>query len=418
MRDAAAAQVDGTRPLAGLRVVEASAFVAAPSGGMTLAQLGADVIRLDDRGGGLDAHRWPVTPDGVSLYWAGLNKGKRSVCLDMRGPEGQELATMLMTRPGPDGGLLLTNLPTRGWLSYPSLRARRDDMIVIAITGDRDGRSAVDYTVNAALGYPAITGPEQLGGPVNHALPAWDLLAGQAAAVGLLAAERTRSRTGRGGLVRLALSDVGLATVANLGHVADLQINSAERPRIGNDLYGTFGRDFPTRDGRRVMVVAVTRRQWDNLCAATALTERMSRLAALLDLDFRREGDRYEARQAIATLIEPWCAARTLDEVRRRFDEHEVCWGPFQTFRQLVDEDPRCSVENPLFELVDQPGVGTYLAPGSPLEFVVGPRPPVVPAPVLGQHTDEVLAGELGLSEFEIARLHERGVVAGHGVAE
>src|SRR5215210_2762945 len=100
--------------LDGLRVIEGSAFDAAPLGGMTLAQLGADVIRFDQIGGGLDRGRWPLTQDGHSLFWAGLNKGKRSVQLDLRRPEGQELATALVA----EAGLFLTNFPARGWLSY------------------------------------------------------------------------------------------------------------------------------------------------------------------------------------------------------------------------------------------------------------------------------------------------------------
>ena len=104
--------------LAGMRIIEGSAFVAAPMGGMTLAQLGADVIRFDDIGGALDAARWPVTGNGQSLYWASLNKGKRSIAVDVRRSEGRELLQRLITAPGPDAGLFITNLPIRGWNSY------------------------------------------------------------------------------------------------------------------------------------------------------------------------------------------------------------------------------------------------------------------------------------------------------------
>src|SRR5204863_3539414 len=100
--------------LSGVRVVEGSAFVAAPSGGMTLAQLGADVIRFDQIGGGLDYRRWPLTADGESLYWPGLNKGKRSIAIDLRKKRAQELLSALITAPGPDAGVFLTNLPARG----------------------------------------------------------------------------------------------------------------------------------------------------------------------------------------------------------------------------------------------------------------------------------------------------------------
>ena len=97
--------------LSGLRIVEGSAYVAAPLGGMTLAQLGADVIRFDQIGGGLDYHRWPLAADGQSLFWAGLNKGKRSIQIDLSSPEGRELADALITAPGETGGLFLTNFP-------------------------------------------------------------------------------------------------------------------------------------------------------------------------------------------------------------------------------------------------------------------------------------------------------------------
>ena len=108
--------------LHGMRVIEGSAFVAAPLGGMTLAQLGADVIRFDPIGGGLDYKRWPVTVDGKSLFWAGLNKGKRSIAVDIRSARGRELLAALIAAPGPDAGMLLTNFPLRGWLDYERSR--------------------------------------------------------------------------------------------------------------------------------------------------------------------------------------------------------------------------------------------------------------------------------------------------------
>jgi 2-methylfumaryl-CoA isomerase len=113
--------------LSGLRVVEGSAFVAMPLGGMTLAQLGAEVIRFDPIGGGLDYTRWPVTLDGThSLFWAGFNKGKRSIAVDFRKPGGQEILTRLICAPGENAGLFITNFPARGWLDFETLKAERD----------------------------------------------------------------------------------------------------------------------------------------------------------------------------------------------------------------------------------------------------------------------------------------------------
>src|SRR5215469_7574865 len=186
--------------LSGLRVVEGSAFVAAPLGGMTLAQNGADVIRFDQIGGGLDHGRWPLAADGQSLFWAGLNKGKRSIQLDLRSEAGRELASELVASVG----ILLTNFPARGWLSYEGLRERREDLIMAALTGNPDGTSEVDYTVNPATGFPWATGPRNLAEPLNSVLPAWDIAMGTLAAFGILAAERHRRFTGEGQLVRLS----------------------------------------------------------------------------------------------------------------------------------------------------------------------------------------------------------------------
>ena len=177
-------------PLEGFSVIEGSAFVAAPSGGMTLAQLGADVIRFDNIGGGLDYKRWPLTEQGESLYWAGLNKGKRSIAVNLRDPRAQEILAALITTTG----TFLTNFPTRGWMSYKALSEIRPDLVMLAITGNRDGSTALDYTVNSAIGYPYATGPIDDDKPINHVLPAWDLVCGQTAALGLLAADRHRLR--------------------------------------------------------------------------------------------------------------------------------------------------------------------------------------------------------------------------------
>src|SRR6476620_6680872 len=103
------------RPLAGVRIVEISSFVAVPLAGMTLAQLGAEVIRVDPIGGAADYRRWPLTDGGTSIYWAGLNKGKRSVAVDMRSAEGQDLVKRLIVDSGPAGGILITNVVGRDW---------------------------------------------------------------------------------------------------------------------------------------------------------------------------------------------------------------------------------------------------------------------------------------------------------------
>jgi 2-methylfumaryl-CoA isomerase len=399
--------------LSGLRIVEGSAFVAAPSGGMTLAQLGADVIRFDPIGGGIDYRRWPVTNTNESIYWHSLNKGKRSIAVNFKAPQGRELLTRLITAPGKDSGLFLTNFPAKGWLADENLRAHREDLIYLNLTGDRHGGSALDYTVNSKVGFPYLTGSAQHGEPINNPLPAWDVIAGQHIALGLLAAERQRLRTGKGQFVKLALADVALATAGHLGYIGEAMVNGTTREAIGNHIYGTFGRDFVCRDGSRVMIVGVSANQWQAILKVTGLEQAITAIGESMGLDFNREGDRYTGREAICEKLEPWFAERDFGPLTGQLEAAGVCWGKYQTISELVESDPDCSIDNPLFEQLEQPGIGQYLVPQNPLGFTGADRHPVRPAPRLGQHTDEILADVLGLASGEIGRYHDAGIIAG-----
>ena len=393
--------------LSDLTVIEGSAFVAAPLGGMTLAQLGADVIRFDQIGGGLDRDRWPLAAGGQSLFWAGLNKGKRSIEIDLHSDQGRELVAALVAA----AGTLLTNFPARGWLAYDTLRARRDDLVMVALIGNPDGTSEVDYTVNPATGFPFAIGPRDFAGPLNSVLPAWDAVMGGLAATGLLAAERHRARTGEGNLINLALSDVAFAMVGHLGRVAEAELGGRDMRRDGNYLYGAFGHDFETSDGRRVMVVALTARQWKALLDATGTRVRMAKIADATGFDLDTETGRFEARDFIAAVLRPWFGERSLPEIRRCFAGTTVSWGPYQTFTQLVEEDPRTTTDNPIWERIEHPEVGIYRMPGSPLSFSNVERVPVRRAPLLGEHTESILSALGGLSTVEIGRLHDAGIV-------
>ena len=398
--------MNASPPLDGLTVLEISSFVAGPLGGLTLAQLGADVIRIDPVGGRADLGRWPLAPSGTSLYWTGLNKGKRSVTLNFGDTEGRRLLGGLLAASGPGGGIVLTNA-RQDWLAYPALARIRADLIHLRIQGHRDGRAAVDYTVNAATGFPLITGPEGLEGPVNHVLPAWDVTCGLYAAIGLLAAERRRQRTGAGSAITLALADVALAVAGHLGFLAQAQVTGTDRPRIGNHLYGGLARDFLTADGERVMVVALTRRHFADLAAVTGLAGTFAGLERLLGADFGEEGDRYRHRKVITALLEPWFAGRTVAEVERDLTGTSVLWSRYRSFTDLAADGTLAA--SPLLHQITQPGVGPLLAPGSPLAMdgTAGPDP----APALGADTAAVLTGMLGLSAADIRALADRGII-------
>ena len=187
------------------------------------------------------------------------------------------------------------------------------DLISLRIMGWGDGATAVDYTVNAAAGIPMMTGPQALGAePVNSVLPAWDLLAGAYGAFSLLAAERSRRDGGPGGEIRLPLGDLAAATLGHLGQLAEVLVSGTDRGRNGNDLFGAFGRDFATADGKRLMIVAITGRQWSDLVASLAVGADIAAIEAELGVSFERdEGLRYLHRERLWPIFEWAFASRT-----------------------------------------------------------------------------------------------------------
>jgi len=400
--------------LKGLRLVEGASFIAAPLCGLTFVQLGADVIRFDPIGGGPDFRRWPLAPGGLSLYWEGLNKGKRSIALNLDRPEGRELAVALATAPGTNAGCFLTNYPAKGFLSHDRLRAHRDDLITVRVTGSSNGHNALDYTVNCAAGYPQMTGSAHQNAPVNHVLPAWDIAAGLTAAVSLLAALHKRNLTGEGREIRVPLSNVAFATLSVLGNLGEVATTGQDRERYGNALYGSFGRDFATADGRRIMIVAITKRQWKGLVVSLELGLEIEALQQRLGVDFTAdESARFLHRDVLFSMVEDALGRRHFGGLPELFDQHGVCWGEYQSVKQAIDRDPRLSVANPMFERITHPSGETYLAAGFPGVLAGSEREPVRPAPQLGAHTDQILEEDLGLSGGEIGRLHDAGIVAG-----
>ncbi|MEU3270036.1 CoA transferase [Saccharomonospora sp. NPDC006951] len=399
-------------PLDGVRVVECASYVAGPSGGMGLARLGADVIRVDPIGGAPDVTRWPLAPSGTSLYWTGLNKGKRSVELNLATAEGKELLAELVAAPGPESGLLLHNKAGRSWLSDDTLRARRPDLIHLAVQGRRDGSPALDYTVNATTGIPYLTGPGSSTTAVNHTLPAWDLVTGSHAATALLAALWRRQRTGQGAHLRIALEDVAISSVADLGWLAEAQLG-APRERDGNFVFGTYGDVLTTRDGRHVMVMAMTPRQWQALQTATGTQAVFDALTTSMRIDLSTEDGRYANRQLISSVLGRWFADHDLSQATAALDNAGALHAPYNTIGELA---AGLDIEHTAESIVTnthQPGIGPVLTARSPIRWDDTPGQPAPAAPVLGADTATVLSGVLGLSDTDITALIAKGIAGG-----
>ncbi len=396
--------------LKGLTVIEGAAFIAGPSCGLYLAQFGATVIRFDQIGGGPDSARWPLGPNGQSLYWEGLNKGKKSIAIDLSRPAGRELSQRLATAAD---GIFLTNFPAEGFLSYEKLSALRPDLICLRVMGWADGAPAVDYTINASAGVPMMTGHPDDDRPVNHVLPAWDLLAGAYGAFALLAAERNRKASGQGREVRLALADLAAATLGNLGNLAEVNLSGADRPRSGNNLFGAFGRDFLTADEHRLMIVAITPRQWTGLVKALEIAESVATLESQLGVSFKDdEGARFTHRGPLDSLVERAIAHRSLNDLAPIFDASGVTWSIYRTLAESLRHEPRLFAENPIFSPVTHAGGDTYPTPGAAARIPTDTRLAATPSPALGADTDEVLTNLLNLSSTELGRLHDEKIVA------
>ena len=397
--------------LSGLSIIEASSFVASPTAGLYCAQLGAEVIRIDHRAGGLDYDRYMLTAEGRSLSWENLNRAKKSVALDLHSGEGRELLVALAA----SAGNLITNLPEKSFLSHAAAAAARPDLVSVRIMGWHDGRQAMDFTVNAASGYPQMTGPADWDAadppPVNQVLPAWDFITGAYAAFALLAAIRHRDATGEGKELQVPLGDVAIGTMANSGAMAEMLYRGSDRERLGNAIWGAFGRDFRTQDGKRFMVAALTPKQWRGLVAAFGIAADIAALETELGIRFS-DGDtpRFAHRHRLFALFEAAAARLDWPDLETRLAAEGCTYERYRTMHEAAT-DPFLVSDNPLFgPSPANPSGFAYPATRSFANIPGEGRGDPKPAPYLGQHTEEVLAEKLGLSAGQIGALVDRGV--------
>lgn len=397
--------------LSGLRIIEGSAFVAAPLAGLNLAQLGAEVIRFDHLGGGLDSQRWPLSDDGKSLFWAGLNRGKRSLELNLRSEAGRKILTDLITAPGEDNGIFITNFPPTGWMSYEKLSERRSNLIMVVLTGNFDGSSEVDYTVNPSFGFPYLTGAPELSAPVNSVMPVWDFILGTTAAFAIIAAVNNRMRTCKGELITISLSDIALSSVGALGRLSRAYLGDLIQ-RDGNFLYGAFGHNFTCKDGREIMVVGLTSRQWHALLDATSLDGEVTELSSKLGVSFEEEGQRFKYRNELLIIFQKWFANHNSSEVATLLSRKKASWSFYQNLTELLQRDFRASAKNPIFNIVEEPIIAKALPNiTSPIRTKMNTNLPPMNAPQLGEANHYVLSRILNYSDSEISKFHNLNVI-------
>jgi crotonobetainyl-CoA:carnitine CoA-transferase CaiB-like acyl-CoA transferase len=395
-------------PLTGIRVLDLSRILAGPWCTQTLGDLGAEIIKVENPGMGDDTRQWGSTlPGGERTYFLAANRNKRSVCIDMSKPEGQELIRTLAK----DADIVVENYKYGGLakygLDYPQLSAINPRLIYCSIsgygrTGPNVARPGYDFVIQAESGLMSITGfPDGVAMKTGVAIS--DLFAGMYAVQAVLAAVVARQQTGRGQHIDISLFDCSLANLANIGPSA---LNTGKVPRRYGNAHPDVVPYQPIEAADGEVVVAVGNDgQFQKFCRAVL---KRDDLAA--DPRFTRNPDRLVNRDALIEEIAKTMRTRTRAEWLADMGRHDIPGGVLQNaVEALATPD---AVARDMVKTLPHPTAGEVRIVGSPLRFSDTPvRDPSTP-PLLGQHTDEVLAEVLKLDAARIAALRQSKVVA------
>jgi crotonobetainyl-CoA:carnitine CoA-transferase CaiB-like acyl-CoA transferase len=387
-------------PLAGVRVVDLSRVLAGPYATMTLADLGADVVKVEHPKGGDETRSWgPPFAGGESAYFLSVNRGKRSVALDLKDPEGRDLALELCAR----ADVVIENFRRGGaarlGLDYAAVRARRPDVVYCTITGfgrrEPQSRPGYDFTVQAESGLMSITGDPD-GEPTKVGVAVVDVLTGLNAAVAILAALHRRSQTGEGELIEISLLESAFAALVNVA--AGALVTGEEAKRYGNAHpsivpYQRFG----TADGS-LAVAAANDGLYRKLCAAVGRPD----LAA--DERYATNDARVANRRSLVAELAAVFGERKTDEWLRVLLDAGVPAGEIRGVRTAI-ENAGATTD------VEHPTAGTLPIVNAPFSLAQASLPSPVAPPLLGEHTAEVLA-EVGVDDKRLAALERRGVIA------
>jgi len=403
-------------PLQGCRVLDLSRVLAGPWCSQNLADLGAEVIKVERPGAGDDTRSWgpPFAKDAAgeatreSAYFLSTNRGKQSITLDIATPEGQAIARELAAK----SDILLENYKVGGLakygLDYPSLSPSCPGLIYCSITGfGQTGpyreRAGYDFLIQGMGGLMSITGePDEVpgGGPLKAGIAVTDIMTGQYATISVLAALQARHATGLGQYIDLALFDVQVAYLSN--QAMHYLVSGEVPPRIGNGHPSIVPyQTFRASDGS-IIVATGNDSQYRKLCAVIGVP------ALADDPRFLSNSDRVRNRSLLAPLLAAPIAGKTMDHWIAALETAGVPCGPINTMDRVF-ADPQ-AVARGLSMKLPHPSAGEVPTIASPMRFSATPvehrRPPL-----LGEHTDAVLGGLLGHGAAQIAALRSRGIV-------
>ncbi|MEE8472156.1 MAG: CoA transferase [Dehalococcoidia bacterium] len=393
--------------LEGIRVLDLSRYAAGPSATMILADMGAEVIRVESPGGGEDRTLGPFAPNGESLpFGIILHRNKKGITLNLRHPKGLQLLQGLVARADVVVENFSPEVKSRLGVSYESLKQWNPAIIHVSITafgqnGPYANRLAFDpiaQSMSGAMSYAGFPGNP----PIRSAVSYVDNSTGIASALGAVLALYHRQRTGEGQSVDMALLDTAVGFLANMGVAAEYQLTGQVRPQIGNGSYYAYGECFEAGDGW-VYTSVIGNPLWRRFARAIGRDD--------LALDPRFDSDlaRYENRQAITDAVSPWVAERKVDEVIEILEGARIPVSRVNSVAQMVS-DPQVRAREALVEM-DIPGVGPVLMTGVNIKLSATPGSVETRAPQVGEHNREIYCGLLGLTEEELGRLAEEKVI-------
>jgi len=398
--------MQGQGALSGIKVLDLSRVLAGPWAGQLLADLGADVVKVERPGLGDDTRQWapPSLPDGTAAYFLSANRGKRSVTIDITRPEGQAIVRQLAEQ----ADVLLENYKVGGLakygLDYESLSKLNPRLVYCSITGfGQDGPYAdspgYDYIVQGMSGLMSITGPAD-GEPHKVGVAVTDLFTGLYAANAVQAALLARYRTGRGQHIDMALFDCSLAMLANVG--MNYLVSGNTPPRLGNAHPNIVPYQvFAAADGHFILACG-------NDKQFRAVTELIGQPALADDARFATNPERVAHRELLVGRLAEAFGAATRDDWLARLDAAGVPCGPINSVAEAF-ADPQAVARGMRIEMQDAAGQAVPLM-GCPVRLSDTPAVYRQAPPKLGEHTEAVLA-ELGYDREQIATLQASGTV-------
>ena len=392
-------------PLEGVRVLELGQIIAGTYGGLLLSDLGAEVIKIETPDG--DLGRIPsVGPyRGLSALFLTLNRNKQSVVINLKSAEGLQVFYELVKTADVVVDNFRPGVLERLKIDYPTLKAIKPDIIQASITGfgasgEYKDYPALDIIIQSIAGYLAITG-EPGGPPVRTGVPLADLCGGIFSSQAILAALFDRERTGEGRYIELSMFDGMLSLLIYLGTMWLTKGELAEPPGSGH-MYSVPWQAFKCADG---YIVIATRQEvfWTRLCAALEAPELAD------DPRFATNPDRVANRDQLIPLLEDILAQKNVGDWMARFRAGDIPAAPVNNLDGVFAEPP--VAERHMIVEYDHPEVGTVRLPGNPIKMTGMDGTISRPAPMLGEHTDDLLANLLGLDAEAIAALRTCGAV-------